>query len=62
MSAAQISAPLAEITNTQVYQSLGISWQSDADIDWIAIGANIFDVRPTVNSTFLMDDALYIEL
>jgi len=32
------------------YQSLEERWQSDSSIKWIAIGANIFDIRPMSNS------------
>jgi hypothetical protein len=35
---------------SMAYQSLEERWQPDSCIKWIAIGANIFDMRPMSNS------------
>ena len=35
---------------SMAYQRLEERWQSDSCIKWIAIGANIFDMRPMSNS------------
>ena len=47
---------------SRAYQSLEERWQSDSCIKWIAIGANIFDMRPTSNSESTMTIAPFRDI
>ena len=37
----------------EIYKMLLQKWGSDSSIDWIAISANVFDIRPTTSSTMI---------